>query len=135
MQYLHLYVVTQLCLTLWDPLDCTPLGPSVHGIFQARILKWLPFSSSRGSSPKHTSPVSLEVQINSLPTDSSGKPHTQKLKENPISWFSSVQSLSRVQLFATPWTAAFQASLSVTNSRSLLKLMYISWCSCINVSH
>ena len=38
---------------------------------------------------------------------------------------SSVQSLSRVQLFATPWTAARQASLSITNSRSLPKLMYI----------
>ena len=40
--------------------------------------------------------------------------------------FSSVvQSLSHVQLFATPWTAAGQASLSITNSRSLLKLMSI----------
>ena len=39
--------------------------------------------------------------------------------------FSSVQSLSRVWLFATPWTAAHQASLSVTNSQSLLKLMSI----------
>ena len=39
--------------------------------------------------------------------------------------FSSVQSLSRVQLFATPWTAAQQASLSITNSRSSLKLMSI----------
>ena len=39
--------------------------------------------------------------------------------------FSSVQSLSRVQLFATPWTAAHQASLSITNSRSLPKLMSI----------
>ena len=36
--------------------------------------------------------------------------------------FSSVQSLSRVQLFATPWTAGCQASLSITNSWSLLKL-------------
>ena len=36
---------------------------------------------------------------------------------------SSVQSLSRVRLFATPWTAACQASLSITNSWSLLKLM------------
>ena len=34
-----------------------------------------------------------------------------------------VHSLSCVQLFATPWTAACQASLSITNSRSLLKLM------------
>ena len=38
---------------------------------------------------------------------------------------SSVQLLSRVQLFATPWTAAHQVSLSITNSWSLLKLMSI----------
>ena len=42
------------------------------------------------------------------------------MKENA---FSSVQLLSHVQLFATPWTAACQASLSITNSWSLLKLM------------
>ena len=39
--------------------------------------------------------------------------------------FNSVQSLSHVQLFVTPWTAARQAFLSITNSRSLLKLMSI----------
>ena len=39
--------------------------------------------------------------------------------------FSSVQSFSHVQLFATPWTAACKASLSITNSWSLLKLMFI----------
>ena len=47
----------------------------------------------------------------------------------PQTWisvqFSSVQSLSRVQLFATPWIAACQASLSITNSQSSLKLMCI----------
>ena len=42
-----------------------------------------------------------------------------------IKQFSSIQSLSCVQLFATPWTAACQASLSITNSWSLLKLMSI----------
>ena len=45
-----------------------------------------------------------------------------------MSWplrLSSVQLLSRVQLFATSWTAELQASLSITNSRSLLKLMSI----------
>ena len=39
--------------------------------------------------------------------------------------FSSVQSLSHVQLFATPWTTARQASLSITNAQSLLKLMSV----------
>ena len=39
--------------------------------------------------------------------------------------FSSFQSLSHIQLFATPWTAAHQASLSIANSQNLLKLMSI----------
>ena len=39
--------------------------------------------------------------------------------------FGSIQALSHVQLFETPWTAAHQASLSITNSQSLLKLMSI----------
>ena len=39
--------------------------------------------------------------------------------------FNSVQSLSHVRLFVTPWTAAYQASLSITNSQSLIKLMSI----------
>ena len=42
-----------------------------------------------------------------------------------FSFYQSVQSLSCVQLFVTPWTAACQASLSITNSRSLLKLTSI----------
>ena len=40
----------QLCQTLCDPVDCSPLGFSVHGILQARILEWVAVSSSRGSS-------------------------------------------------------------------------------------
>ena len=44
-----------------------------------------------------------------------------------LNLFSSVQSFSSVGLFATPWTAACQASLSITNSRSLLKLRSINF--------
>ena len=46
-------------------------------------------------------------------------------KSFPILQFRSVQSLSCVRFFATPWTATNQASLSITNSKSLLKLMPI----------
>ena len=42
--------VTQLYLTLCDPIGCSSLGYSVHGISQARILEWIAVSSSRGSS-------------------------------------------------------------------------------------
>ena len=40
--------VAQSCLTLWDPMDCSPPGSSIHGIFQARVLEWgaIAFSES-----------------------------------------------------------------------------------------
>ena len=42
-------LVAQSCLTLCDPMDCSPPGSSVHGILQARIVKWVavPFSGER----------------------------------------------------------------------------------------
>ena len=50
---------TQLCPTLWDPMDCSPPGSSVHGIFQAIILEWVAISYSRGSSqPKDQTCIS-----------------------------------------------------------------------------
>ena len=36
--------------TLWDPMDCSPPGSSVHGVSQARILEWVAMPFSRGSS-------------------------------------------------------------------------------------
>ena len=42
--------VTQSCLTLCEPMDCSPPGSSVHEIFQARVLEWVVMPSSRGSS-------------------------------------------------------------------------------------
>ena len=43
-------LAAQLCLTLCDPVDCSPAGSSVHGILQARILDWAAIPFSRGSS-------------------------------------------------------------------------------------
>ena len=45
-----LCLVAQSCPTLWDSMDCSPPGSSVHGILQARILEWVAMPSSRGSS-------------------------------------------------------------------------------------
>ena len=45
-----LFLVTHSCLTRCDPVDCSPSGSSVHGVLQARILEWVAFTSSRGSS-------------------------------------------------------------------------------------
>ena len=43
--------VTQSCLTLWDPIDCSLPGSSVHGIFQARILEWVAIFFFQGIFP------------------------------------------------------------------------------------
>ena len=48
-------LVSQLSLTLCSPMDCSPPGSSVHGISQARILKWVSISFSRGYGAKTTS--------------------------------------------------------------------------------
>ena len=66
--------VTQSCLTLRDPMDCSLPGSSVHGILQARVLEWGAIAFS-------------------------------------------VSHFSRIQLFATLWTVARQAPLSMGFSR------------------
>ena len=43
-------VLTQSCLPLCDPMDCSPPGSSVHGILQARILEWVAIPFTKGSS-------------------------------------------------------------------------------------
>ena len=77
--------VTQSCLTLCDPMDCSLPGSSVHGIFLARIMEWVAissfpaFPSFRGSSPprnKLASPVSPVLQAESLPLSHKGRPFT-----------------------------------------------------------
>ena len=97
------------------PMDCSPPGSSVHGIFWARILEWVAISFSRGSSqPRDQIWVSFGRQ--SL--------YHCVTWEAPIEeTVTVVQSLNHVRLSATPWTAARQASLSFSISQSLLKLM------------
>ena len=111
----------QSCLTLCNPMHCSPPGSSVHGILQAIVLKWVVVYSSRGSSwPRdqtHICCLFLYWQEDALPLVPPGK---------PVRYFVVVvvQLLSHVSFFQTPWTAACQASLSFTMSQSLLKLMF-----------
>ena len=108
--------VTQSCPTLRDPMDCSLPDSSVHGISQASVLEWVAIPFSRGSSPPRT-----WTHVSCIGTQFL---YYWATREAHIS-FSSVQSLSHVQLFATPWIAARQASMSITNCRSLLKPMSI----------
>ena len=87
-QTLHLFSVSaftyilyakllQSCLTLCEPLDCSPPGFSVYGILQARILEWVAMPSSRGSSwTQGSNPPLLQTlpcQMGSLPLIPPGK--------------------------------------------------------------
>ena len=67
-----------------------------------------------------------EMRLSSNEKDENKKVSLMAFRYMPVNLiFTSVQSLSGVQLFATPWTAARQASLSIKNSWSFLKLMSI----------
>ena len=66
--------VTQSCLTLCNPVDCSLSGSSVHGILQARILEWVAISFSRGSSQPRDGTGSPALQADALPSEPPGKP-------------------------------------------------------------
>ena len=99
------------------------------GSFQARIWSGLlcfPWGEIPNPGIKPKSPT---FQADSLQSETPGKPDFKDRVEikpslDPLT-FSSVYSLSCVRLFATPWTAAHQASLSITNIQSLNTLMSI----------
>ena len=55
----------QPCLTLGNPMDCSPPGSSVHGILQARMLEWVAMPSSRGLPYLGIEPVSPALQLDS----------------------------------------------------------------------
>ena len=75
-QTISLGSCVRVCLTLCDPMDCSPPGSSVHGILQARILECAATPSSRGSSRPGIKPTShvLHRQAGSLPPATPGKP-------------------------------------------------------------
>ena len=92
-------VCSVTCVRLCEPMDSNPPGSSVYGILQGRKMEWIAITSPGNLPNSGTEPTSPS--------------------------FSSVQLLSCIHLFATPWTAARQASLSITNSWSLPKFMSI----------
>ena len=102
-------------------MDCSLSGSSVLGILQARILELVAMPSSRAIFP--TQALNLYLLCLLLWQEGSS---LLAPPGKPFAKCQSVQSLSRVQLFATPWTAACQDSLSISNSQSLLKLMSIT---------
>ena len=101
------------CLTLCDPVKCSPPGSSVHGTLQARTLEWAAVPSSRGSSRPRAPACMLGLlrwQAGSFRRGHGGSHEHYMLSFGHSVTFGSV----------TPWTAAHQVSLSFSISWSLL---------------
>ena len=99
-----------------------------HGLQPTRFFcPWdFPRQEYHSRSPCHSSGDLSDPEIKYVSLALASRFFTTKLAGKPIWLFSSVQSLSRVQLFGTPRIAARQASLSITNSRSSPKRMSIN---------
>ena len=70
----QLHTQSQSCLTLCNPMNCSPPGFSVHGILQARILEWIAIPFCRGFSRPGIEPRSPALQVDSFPAAPPGKP-------------------------------------------------------------
>jgi len=78
-------------------MDCSPLGSSVHGISQARILDWVAISSSRGSLQSRGQPISPALAGRFFTLVPSGKPNSLKSYKLKFSW-----KYSKISLFPNP---------------------------------
>ena len=102
--------VDQSCPTLCDPLDCSPPGSSIHGIFQARVLEWgaIAFSDSN---------MLLQSKVNIFRKTPLFQKHC------------CCQSINHIRLFETTQTVVCQAPLSSTISQSCSNSCPLSqWC-------
>ena len=97
----------QFCLTLCNLIDCQLAGSCARGILQASILEWVVMSSSRGSY--------WHKDQTQVPWSAGG--FFTVWAPRDLCTISSVQLLSRVQLLATPWTAAYQTPPSMGFSK------------------
>ena len=119
----------QSCPTLCNPIDSSPSGFSIPGILQARTLEWLAISFSNAgkwseSEVAQSCPTLSNPMDHSLPGSSVHWIFQARVLEwgaiafsNAWQWKVKGNSLGRVWLFATPWTAAYQAPPSMGFSR------------------
>ena len=66
-------LIAQSCLTLFDPMECSLPGFSIHGILQARILEWVAIPFPRDPPDPGIEPRSPALQAVSLPSETPGK--------------------------------------------------------------
>ena len=109
-----------ICVWLYNPMDCSLPGSSVHGIFQARILEWVVISFSRGSSqPRDETRVSCNSCIAGrlFTTEPLGKPH--------LSWYNGKEFVCQCKrcrfdpwVWEIPWRRKWQPTPAFSPGKS-----------------
>ena len=140
-------LVAQSCPTLCDPMDCSPPGSSVLGIFQARILEWVAIPLSRGSSW----PRSPALQADSLLFELPGKPlhivadcifqkWSHQYMSHPTCYDVGYPSIERWNLCSRPLKLFFFFipvlinRISSVQSLSCVRLFVTSWTAALQTS-
>ena len=110
----YLALVTQSWPTLWQPMDCSLPGSSVHGILQATVLKWVPFPSPGDLPNLGIKPRSPTLQLDSL-------------LWNDI--LSPIHATSRGMLMESRYSTRFPKAIQVNISQSQeLKVFVVMFC-------
>ena len=112
--------VARSCQTLCDPMDYT-----VHGIFQARILEWVPFPFSRGYSQPRDQTGSPALQADSLPVEPKGKPKNTGMGSlSLLQWIFLTQELNRGLLHCKLilYQLSYQGTWNMVRSAWLLRV-------------
>ena len=121
-------LVAQSCLSLCDPMDCSPPGSSVHGILQARILERVAMPSFRGSSQPRIEPTSPTLWADSFCLNHQGSPRKWEWVTYP---FSTGSSWLRHQTWVSCITGRFFTSSATRETHFLLSVQF----SCLVVSN
>ena len=110
------YSVSQLCLTLCNPMDYSPRGSSVHGIFLVRLLKWVTNFFSRGSWPRDWTCVSCIGR---------------QILYHWVTWEAQVMTWAPCNLIALSWSCCPSMWMPLEFGSSLvssLVLLILVWC-------
>ena len=128
-------LVTQMCLTLCNPRDCSSSGFSVHGILQARILEWVAIPFSRGSSwPRDQTWISCiagrfltiwtsrkaQYDVTCMKNGSFGEENQEKCKEGPYL----LDCSEETRLESVSWSGFMEMSKMSTWTLSIDRLYF-----------
>ena len=95
--------VTQSCPTLWDPMDCSPAGSSVHGILQGTILELVAMPSSRDLPNPGIKPRSPALEADSLPSEPPGTLSKWDLRDEVF-----IHGIHTNFVLGISWSTSFQ---------------------------